>query len=78
MFFCDSTSKFLTSSFRVSHSRVGGWRCVFGCGGGGGGGEERPCPPMYVQFCHSAIRWGTYTYIYDLYINIHFPSTLIS
>ena len=57
VFFCDSNSKFLSSSFRAFHSWVGGDVCVVKVVGGGEGGG-RACPPIYVQYCHSAIRWA--------------------
>ena len=44
---------------------------------GGGGGEGGGCPNMYVQFFHSAIGWAAYPTGHHVYINIHFPSTLI-
>ena len=68
VFFCDSTSICLTSSFRVSHSWVG-WMCVWWWG------HISPYICALLLFCHVI---GCLPYwVSSIYINIRVLSTLI-
>ena len=67
-FFCGSTSKYLTSTFRVSQSWVGGDAYAWE-------GEEKGDAPLCM--CNFFIWWAAYPTGHHLYINLHFPLTLI-